>query len=89
MGLFTAPLLGLMRVFEEVADQAEKELYNEEKVKTELSELHASLEAGEISEEEFTSREEALVQRLVEIDERKEQKKRHVQRKKRGPGRRA
>ena len=74
MGLFSLPVRGLFRVFHEVADLAEKELYDEEPVKNELMELYKKFEAGEIDEQEFELREAKLVQRLEEIEEhRKEQ----------------
>ncbi|MDD5309173.1 MAG: gas vesicle protein GvpG [Deltaproteobacteria bacterium] len=74
MGLLTAPFRGLLRVFEEVADQAEHELYNEDAVTTELMDLYRRLEAGSLSEEDFERHETELVQRLEEIEERKKRR---------------
>ncbi len=71
MGLISAPFRGLLRIFEEVADQAEKELYDEDAVKSELAEIYKQLEAGDLTEEEFDLREAELVQRLENIEERK------------------
>lgn len=68
MGLLSTPLNGLLRIFEEVADRAEQEIFNEDAVKAELMSLHASLEAGTISEEEFEEKELMLVERLQEIE---------------------
>ena len=53
MGLFSAPLRGLLRVFEEVAQQAEGDLYNEDEVKSQLMELYFAVESGKMTEEEF------------------------------------
>lgn len=69
MGLLSAPFRGLLRVFEEVADRADEELYGEDAIKAELADLYMRLEAGTITEEEFEQREAELVQRLEEIDE--------------------
>lgn len=74
MGLLTTPFRGLLRVFEEVAEQAEHELYNEDAVKAELMELYQRLEAGSLSEEDFAHHEAALVQRLEEIEERNQRR---------------
>jgi hypothetical protein len=71
MGLLTAPIRGLLRVFEAVAEQAEHEQYNEEAVKAELTDLYRALAAGSLSEEDFGRSEAALVERLEQIEERK------------------
>ncbi len=71
MGLVTAPLRGLLWVFEEIADRAEKELYDEDAVKAELMEIYRTLEAGSLTEDDFNRREAELVERLQRIDERK------------------
>lgn len=78
MGLVTAPFRGLLWVFEEIAERAEKELYDEDAVKAELMEIYRRLEAGSLSEEEFNRREAELVERLEKIDERKKQRRRRV-----------
>jgi hypothetical protein len=75
MGLLTAPFRGLLRVFEEVAERAEQELYDEDGVKAELTDLYRRLEAGSLSEEAFALREAELVDKLEEIDERKKGKR--------------
>ena len=74
MGLLTAPFRGLLRVFEEVADRAEQELYDDDAVKAELTELYFSVENGSLSEKQFERREAELVQRLEEIQERQRQR---------------
>jgi hypothetical protein len=70
MGIINASVRGLFRVFDEVADLAEKELYDEDGVKNELMEIYKNLEAGVLDEEEFERREARLVERLGEIEER-------------------
>ena len=71
MGILTAPLNGLLRVFEEIAARAEQELNDDEAVKAELMALYSKLEAGAISEEEFEQQEMALALRLEQIEQRR------------------
>jgi hypothetical protein len=71
MSFLSFPFRGLLRVFEEVAERAEDELYNEDAIMAELTELYKSLEAGLLSEEEFGERETELVQRLEAVEEHK------------------
>jgi hypothetical protein len=59
---------GLFRIFREVADRAEAELYDEDAVKAELMAAYRQLEEGSITEEAFGEREAELVERLDEID---------------------
>lgn len=77
MGIFSAPFRGLVRVFEEIADRAEQELYNEDAVKAELMAIYKQLEAGTMSEEEFEKREAELVERLEAIEAHKSGKVPH------------
>ena len=74
MGLLTAPFRGLLWVFEEVAKRAEQELYDEDAVKAELTDLYMKLEAGSITEDEFGRQEAELVKRLEVIEEHKKHK---------------
>lgn len=78
MGLLSIPFRGMIRVFEEVAKRAEEEIYNEDAVKAELTDLYMKLEAHEITEEEFERREAELVQRLEEIERYQQQKLRRA-----------
>lgn len=71
MSFLTFPFRGLLRVFEEVAERAEDELYNEDAVMAELTELYKQLEAGALSEEEFNEHEAELVEKLEAIEEHK------------------
>ena len=74
IGFLTAPFRGLLAVFEEIAERAEQELYNEDAVRIELTNLYLSLEAGTLSEEEFDRREAELVARLEAIEARQQQR---------------
>ncbi|MDQ0994656.1 gas vesicle protein GvpG [Streptomyces sp. V3I7] len=74
MGLFTqlatlplAPVRGVVWVAERVQEAAENEYYDPAPVQRALAELERGLQAGEIDEEEFTRREEELLDRLAEI----------------------
>ena len=69
--LLLAPLHGLMWVFREIDDIAEKELAGEgAEVTRELSELYLRLDSGAISEDEFTAEESRLLDRLDAIETR-------------------
>ena len=70
MGLITglltlplAPVRGVAWVAEKVAEQAELELYDENRILGELSRLEATRDEGQISQEEF----EASVDQLLEL----------------------
>lgn len=71
MGLITglltlplAPVRGVAWVAEKVAEQAELELYDENRIMRELSELEAARERGEITNEAFDASVDALLERL-------------------------
>jgi len=66
----TGPIKGIIWIAEKVAEQAESELYNEEKVRGQLMELELRYDLGEISEEEYLEAEKALLERLKMIRER-------------------
>jgi hypothetical protein len=74
MGLITAPFRGLLRVFEAIAERAEHELYDDDAVRAELTDLYHQLEAGALTEEEFGRREAELVERLEVIEEHQRQR---------------
>lgn len=65
------PVKGLVWVAEKVAEQAENELYNADKVRGQLMELELRLDLGEITEEEYLEAEEFLLERLRIIQERR------------------
>ena len=67
----TGPLKGLVWVARKVAEQAEKELYDEGKLRGQLLELELRCELGEISQEEYAAAEEILLERLKIARERR------------------
>lgn len=71
MGLVTgiltlplAPVRGVAWVAERLRDQAEAELYDENRIMSELIELEAAKNAGELDEHEFNGRVDELLERL-------------------------
>lgn len=71
MGLITgiltlplAPVRGVAWIGERLLEQAEAELYDENRIMRELTELEAAKDAGELDEEEFGSRVDELLARL-------------------------
>ncbi len=71
MGLITglltlplAPVRGVAWVAEKVAEQAEQELYDENRIMLELGELEAAHDRGEISDERFDAAVDELLERL-------------------------
>ena len=64
------PIKGVVWIAEKVAEQAEKELYDEDALRGRLMELELRYDLGEISEEEYLAAEEALLERLRVIRER-------------------
>ncbi|MFE2937084.1 gas vesicle protein GvpG [Streptomyces sp. NPDC059278] len=74
MGLLTqlvtlplAPVRGAAWVMERLVEAAENEYYDPAPVERELGQLERQLVAGEIDEETFDRREDALLDRLDEI----------------------
>jgi len=64
------PIKGVVWVAEKVAEQADRELYDEEAVRGQLTELELRYDLGEIGEEEYLEAEETLLERLKVIRER-------------------
>jgi Gas vesicle protein G len=71
MGLITglltlplAPVRGVGWVAEKVAEQAQLELYDENRIMRELAELEAAHDQGQLSEEQFDADVDLLLQRL-------------------------
>ena len=71
MGLITglltlplAPVRGVAWVTEKVAEQAELELYDENRIMRELAELESAHDQGEISDERFEADVDVLLERL-------------------------
>jgi len=67
--LLTWPFHGLVAIFQEVIHQAEDALYDETALQGELKSLNARFEAGEMTEDEFTQREDELAERLMAAEE--------------------
>jgi len=71
MGLITglltlplAPVRGVAWLTEKVAEQAELELYDEDRIMRELAQVEMAHDAGEIGDEQFESSVEGLLERL-------------------------
>jgi hypothetical protein len=72
MGLFTglltlplAPVRGAAWVAQQVAEEAERQLYDESAIRREMLQLELDHDAGLIGEEEKEARTEELLQRLA------------------------
>jgi len=68
-GLLTlplAPVRGVGWIAEQLTEQAERELYDEQRITGELLELELAYEAGEIGEEQLNQQTDALLERLAE-----------------------
>jgi hypothetical protein len=72
MGLFTglltlplAPVRGVAWIAEQVMEEMERELYDEDSIRSELVQLELEFEDGLIDEEERQVREDALLERMA------------------------
>jgi hypothetical protein len=72
VGLFTglltlplAPVRGVVWVAEQVADEAERQMYDEDRIRSELLQLELEFDDGLIDEKERTTREDELLERLA------------------------
>ena len=72
MGLFTglltlplAPVRGVAWVAEQVAEEAHRQLYDEDRIRSELLQLELDVEEGRIGEEEQRRMEDELFERLA------------------------
>lgn len=71
--LLLAPIHGLLWVAKKLDEAASQEQEQEEEaLKARLSELHARLEAGQLSEQEFETEEAELLDRLDALAAQKE-----------------
>jgi hypothetical protein len=62
------PARGILFAFREIHNAAHQELDNEEEeIRTELRDLYMMLETGRITEEDFDTREDELLDRLEEV----------------------
>jgi hypothetical protein len=67
----SGPIDAVVWIAEKVAEQADKELYDEDKVRGQLMELELHYDLGEITEEEYMQSEQVLLNLLKAIRERK------------------
>ena len=74
MGLITglltlplAPVRGTVWIAERILEQAEAELDDEGAIMTQLMEIDAAREAGEVTEEDAAEAEDILLERLIAI----------------------
>src|SRR5919202_2378380 len=67
----TLPMAGGKFFFQQIADLADQELYDESVVRDQLLLLQLQLEEGGVDEDEFAEREAELLARLREIKARK------------------
>lgn len=72
MGLFKeiallplAPVRGTAWVAEQIAEEADRQLYEEDNIKRELVQLEIDAEEGEVSQRERESKEDELLERLA------------------------
>ena len=75
--LLMSPVKGVLWIFREIHDAAEKELAGEsEAITGALSELYMKLETGQITEAQFDAQEKVLLDRLdrLQVEEQAEKK---------------
>ena len=60
-----APVRGVVWVAEQLAEQAERELYDPGSIRRQLEELAMALESGEIEADEYDRAETTLLERLA------------------------
>ena len=72
MGLFKelallplAPVRGTVWVTEQIAEEADRQLYDENNIKREMVQIEIDRDEGRISEEERTAKEDELLERLA------------------------
>jgi Gas vesicle protein G len=72
VGLFTglltlplAPVRGLTWVLEQVVEEADRQLYDEQRIRRELLELELEFDDGSVTDEERDRREHELLDRLA------------------------
>ena len=71
LGLPLAPIRGTVWVAEQVLEQAEQEYYDPGRIRAALEEVDRLREAGELTGEEAVAREDELVERLLEGQQRR------------------
>jgi Gas vesicle protein G len=60
-----APVRGTAWVAEQIAEEADRQLYDEDNIKREMVQLEIDFEDGEISERERAAKEDELLERLA------------------------
>lgn len=58
------PIAGMKFIFNQILDMAERELYDEDRIREDLLLLQVQLEDGDIKEEEYVEREAEVLARL-------------------------
>jgi len=66
LGLPLAPLRGTVWAAEQIQRQAEEEFYDPVRIRNQIAEIDRQRAAGELSDEEATIWEDELVERLME-----------------------
>ena len=64
-----APAHGLLFIFEKIKEAVDDEMYDEGRLESSLMRLSLQLDMGEISDAEYRSAEESILQRLSEVRE--------------------
>ena len=82
MGLFSglatlplAPVRGAAWVAEQVADEADRQLYDEDQIRREMLQLEIDYDEGKIGDEEREHMEDALLERLEIARERRREER--------------
>jgi Gas vesicle protein G len=70
-----APVRGAAWVAEQVADEADRQLYDEEQIRREMMQLELDHDDGKIGEEERADMEDALLDRLAIAREREREER--------------
>jgi chorismate mutase len=65
LGLPVAPLRGVVKVAEQVHDQAEEEFYDPVRIRQQLEQVDRMRQDGTLDDEEATAWEDELVERLL------------------------
>lgn len=67
-----APVRGTWWALQQVVNEAERQYYDPSVIQRELARLVKRLEAGEIGEDEFDRREDELLDRLLQAQQRRD-----------------
>ena len=71
LGLPLAPVRGTVWIAEQVLEQAEQDYYDPGRIRAELAEVDRLRASGELTDEEALAQEDALVERLLEGQQRR------------------